>query len=851
MKLQFYKKGIPIKTIKRLILLGCVFLASIIFFEITTNFTEEVTISNISNPTLPTVDINYLGNAKTQLHGYITEMDPCYMRDAIIPLDKNRIIDISISHEDYDITSLSYEIKSLDTQRKIASNDIDFKKSDDIINTSIQAENLIETGEEYLLVITIGNGKNDVYYYTRIMQTEDCHEKEIIDFAQNFHNIALSDDPSTLSTFMEPSNYVDNDSLYNVSIESSLTQVNYGSFNGSQIGDTYVTLTDISTNYITLSLTYQMNSQNGKLTEYFNCSEDFRIRYTADRYYLLAYNRTMEQQLDKDSIIFDDNLVNIGITNDNVQYLSNETGTIVSFIQSGSLYEYNQTDRKLKQIFSFVGDSPTDTRAIYDQHNILILNIDESGTMDYVVYGYMNAGSHEGQCGINLFHYDSISDISTEQVFISSSNSFQILNANFSDLLYETANNEFYIMVNGTLLHMQLNELTTEELMTGLDESQYAVSGSGRYMAWTDTPLIAEQIHILDLETGSTYDITANSNQLLKPLEFMDDDLVYGTLYKKDVIQDAAGSDIYPMYKLTIADISGSSEQKLMDYEKKGYFVTNVSLDSYTLYLDRITIDEEGTILEASSDTIKNSAGEQNKAVPITTFMDPVKQKVVILNMTPLEENEKLGKIKYDVTGLALADGNRDVTVSTSTSSTQYFVYVGSSVVLATDNLTEAISTADENMGVVLNNTPDYVWKRGRKSYQNAFTGLVVGSSDNEASGSAQALSALLVYNGENVQVHTLLENGETPMSILSRTLKDYTILDLTGLSLPEVLYYVSVGNPVYADTGEDTAVLIIGYDASSVIMYDPIKGSTTRMSLDEATQLFDSFGNVFVSYIH
>ena len=200
--------------------------------------------------------------------------------------------------------------------------------------------------------------------------------------------------------------------------------------------------------------------------------------------------------------------------------------------------------------------------------------------------------------------------------------------------------------------------------------------------------------------------------------------------------------------------------------------------------------------------------------------------------------------------GLVLADGSHSISVASATSSTQYFVYVGSKVSLATDDLNRAITEADENMGIVLDNEPKYVWKRGRKSYQNAITGIAVGSSDSEASGSARALSAMLVHEGENVQVHTLLESGETPMSILSRTLKDYDILDLSGATLTQALYYVNLGNPVYAYTGEDTAVLIIGYDSTSIIYFDPIKGANAKMSMTEATDYFASFGNVFVSYL-
>lgn len=848
MKLQFYKKGIPAKNLQRAGILLVLFLVSVVFFEIVTNISKPQEVSAQSKPTLPLVTIKYLGDASTELHGYVSEMDPAYMRDAIIPLNSERTVELSVDSKDYKVDSLSYEIRSLDTQRNISNNQLKYTSKDGILTASFQAENLIEKNEEYLLVITLKSGDQNIYYYTRIMQPDGCHEEEILDFAQYFHNTSLSEDATDLATYIEPLSS-DNSDLSHVTINSNLSQISYGSFGGTQVGDVQTALTDISSNYISLTFTYLLNKEIGGEPEYYTCVEDFRIRYTTDRIYLLSYDRTMEQILDKQSAVFTDNILNIGITDSNLQYLSNETGTIVSFVQNGSLYEYNQTDRTMKQIFSFV-DDPTDTRSVYNQHQILLLNIDESGTMDYVVYGYMNSGSHEGQCGINLYHYDAISDISTEQVFITSTSSYQILNANFSQLLYETADNQFYIMVNGTLLYINLNEMTTREIMTGLDDDQYAVSSSRRFLAWMDEETMSESIHIMDLEKGSSFDLKAPEGQLLKPLAFMDDDLIYGTLNKKDITTDGAGSTIYPMNKLTIADISAGAGRDLMTYQKNGYYITDVSIESYTIYLNRIQIGEDGIITAAEGDTIKNSAGEQNKAVDLAFDTDDVKQQIVTLNMAPLEEDETLGKINYEVTDLVLADESRNISVASATSSTQYFVYVGSKVTLASGDLISAISEADKNMGIVLDNTPKYIWKRGRKSYQNAITGIAVGSSDSEASGSAKALSAMLVQQGENVQVHTLLESGETPISILQKTLKGSDILDLTGSSLTQVLYYVNLGTPVYAYTGEDTAVLIVGYDASSIIYFDPIKNANAKMGITEASEYFESFGNVFVSYI-
>ena len=848
MKLQFYKKGLPTSVIKRIILLLAVFVAAIIFFEILTNRQRAVEGINMESPTLPLVSIEYMGDVTTILHGYVQEMDPCYMRESIIPLSDDRVISLTMDTKGQEVTAMSYQIRSIDTERNISGNDVTYSQEGDTITASIQAENLIEKNEEYLLILTVEQGEKSIYYYTRIMETEGCYEDRIIDFAQDFHDKALNKELEGLATYVESKSGGDKNELGHVTINSSLSQITYGSFTGVEVADPLVSLTDISTNYVSLSFAYELSSISGQNTDYYLCKEDFRIRYTDQRMYLLSYDRSMEQMLDAGQMDINENVLDLGVTND-VDYLSNETGTVVSFTHSGSLFQYNQTERTLKNIYSFVND-PTDIRSTYDQHKILILNIDESGTMDYVVYGYMNAGQHEGQCGINLYHYDSISNVSTEQVFIPSSSSYQILNANFSDLIYESSNNSFYIMVNGTLLYMQLNELVTQELMTGMDNSQYAVSGSGRYMAWMENPVTSDSIHILDLETSNSFDIKAASGQLLRPLGFMDDDLIYGIVNEKDVSMDEAGTKVYPMSQVIIADITNTAgASQLMSYEKSGVYISDIRIESYTIYLDRIQKDENGNYVETTGDTIKNSAGEQNKAVELTTSVDAARGNVLSITMDELKEGESLGKIISDSPKLAMANHTRDIAVSTSTNSTEYFVYVGSSVTLATDDLLTAITEADANMGLVVDNTPRYVWKRGRKSYQNAIS-VTYGSSDSESNSQAKALSAMLVHEGENVQVHTLLEGGQTPISILSSTLKDYDILDLTGASLDEVLYYVNLGNPVYAYTGENSALLIVGYDSANILVYNPDNMSTSKMGMQDATEYFASLGNVFVSYI-
>ena len=76
--------------------------------------------------------------------------------------------------------------------------------------------------------------------------------------------------------------------------------------------------------------------------------------------------------------------------------------------------------------------------------------------------------------------------------------------------------------------------------------------------------------------------------------------------------------------------------------------------------------------------------------------------------------------------------------------------------------------------------------------------------------------------------------------------MKDARILDLTGCSVEEVLYYVSCGNPVFAMTGSNEAVLVVGYDANNVIIFDPSSGNNFKQSITEAEEVFKGAGNVF-----
>ena len=109
----------------------------------------------------------------------------------------------------------------------------------------------------------------------------------------------------------------------------------------------------------------------------------------------------------------------------------------------------------------------------------------------------------------------------------------------------------------------------------------------------------------------------------------------------------------------------------------------------------------------------------------------------------------------------------------------------------------------------------------------------------------------MLEYNGVTVSVSELVEAGNSAKNVLESTLEDATVLDITGVGSEEILFYLSNGSPVFAMTGNDSAILITGYSSGeNLYYYDPATNSTGSMSFEEADTLFTNGGKKFITYI-
>lgn len=838
------------KGIIKAIVLSVIFFVAVVVFSILTNQVNEDLTTEMTDASLPVLSL-YSNNIEiNELHGYTEKMDAAFMRDTITPISKERILPIKVTTYFKNIDAISYEIRSLDGKRLVADAQVEeFVQDKGQIYTQFQIQNLLDVGIEYLFIICLESEGEEIYYYTRIMEPVDAYVLETLNFVREFHNNTFSkENVGALSTYLESATG-DNTTLHYTTLNSTLKQVSWADFGGERLTTVVPSIKEITPTYNVFGMNYVMSrvGEDG-VSEYFNVEESYRVRYTKQRMYLLNYERTVNEIFRGETADVRDHYIQLGIRSENIEYKASDTGNIVSFVQEGELWSYNQSENTLAKVFSFRGYEGIDERENYNGHDIKIVNVDEAGSITYIVYGYMNRGIHEGKVGTAIYHYDSLANTNEEILFITSDQSYEVMKADLGELMYVNEGGVFFIMLGESVYGIDLGNYEIKEVIADLKEGEYAISESNRLFAWIEPgeELGSREISIMDFTTEKVEKISGSTGDYLRPLDFLGEDFVYGAVRVDDVMIDAAGRAVYPMYGVNIASFTAGDVKILKNYEKEGYYISDIEIDGFTIYLKRMQYNGDGYVA-AMQDMIMNREGDNNKIINVqkTQHSQKQAQMQLVLKKTVDEDSPKLLTPK-----LTILEEVREVAFEKSTLESEYYVYAQGKVLLSTDNIADAVSVANEAMGVVLDKNQQYVWKRSRKTMQTAYKDMIVGDEDKGASSIAQSINAMLEREGINISVSALLEQGETPKEILKNTMRDVRVLDLTGCTVDDVLYYVSNGATVFVMTDVNEAALIIGYDASHITIYDPVKKITYRKNIEDADLIFENAGSIFITYL-
>ena len=761
------------KVIKPVVLSG-LFLAALIVFSIITNQDNKDMTTAMKEATLPIVQFYEGNNSVAQLHGYVSEMNITKMRDGIVPVDHTRLLPLKINTYGQKIRGIAYEIRSLDDSRLVAKGDAQgIKEKNNEISANLKIQNILGKGEEYELIVILASGKNKIRYYTRLMQTQNDDTQACMDFALQFHEYTFRDDANKFIPKYMDAATGDTSTLNYVDLSCTLNQITWADLKPEQMGEPEASFKEINDSYDVITLRYVVTTKGtGGETEYYNVEEYYRLRMTESRMYVLNFERTLNQIFrGENRFITDNNQIQLGIRDKNIEYAVSETGDVIAFVQQGELWCFDRVNNKIVQVFSFLGAEGINARDNWDQHDIKIARVDEAGSIDFVVYGYMNRGDHEGEVGTAVYHYDGLVHTIEEEIFIPSDVSYEILKAQMGQLMYVNEKGTFYLIMDQKLYSIDTDKRTPEVLVKDLKESCYKVSESNQYFAWVDSEkeYKSDVIHLMNLKNASVYDIKAKKGEYILPLGFIDEDFIYGAAKKDKVMVAAAGNTVFPMKNLTIMDTSENSHSILKTYEPSRGSIGSISVEDYTITIHLIK-KSGGHYVAAGTDAIMNREGDTEEKVTVGSTVTDRKETQYQLMM---KNGADASKIKMLTSKSVLLENPRDVSVKNKESQEYFYVYKKGDVLFATDEIADAIVCANNHMGVVVDSKQQYVWMRARKSAQTAFSSLKVNDADKSSSSVVQAVSAMLNYRGNGLSVKELIDNGGTPKSAIENTLKD------------------------------------------------------------------------------
>lgn len=839
------KKIIIKASIVVIVFFAALFITSSIMNKGNTDMTMEM-----SKATYPVVWVNYSGYRINEMHGYDNAMEINQMRDSITPLAAGRKVTLEIDPYGESISEIAFEVRSLNGSRLIENTKIEeFEQTQEGITATFTLKDLIESNQEYALVIvlTLENGK-DVRYYTRVVSTEEYFASDKLDYVNDFSNKTFDKEAAKeLTKYLESNAEGDNTTYGKVNIHSSFNQITWGNLDITRETRANITIKELASQTGSFVLDYYVSTPNGNDKTYYRIKEYFRVRYTADRMYLLDYERTMNQMFQESGDVYANNKIMLGITSENVELFESDGGNNFAFVTGNRLYSYNVIDNKMALLFGFYNEENRDARTLYDGNRIKILNIDEGGNVIFLVYGYMNRGRHEGQVGISVYFYDSTVNTVEELVYISSNKSQSILMEDVEQLAYMNRNGRLFLKWEDQIYQINVAERTCEAIVQNLAEGSYKVSDSNKMAVWQQGGSLyqGKELILMNLTTGERESIKAGGGEVIAPIGFMGEDLIYGIARESDIVMDSAGNTIFPMY---CVKIQNETEGVLMTYQQDNVYVVAGEVLGNQIILSRVEKEEDGTYAQIKDDQIMNAETALNSKNTVEVVATENYEK---LTQIALKGTIDTSTMKHLTPKEVLFEGGRIITLASSESALdRYYVYGKNGIEAIYTDEANAVSLADSISGVVINKDGYYVWLKGNRSLSNQIMAIKGEMATEDKNSLAVCLDTILEYEGVVRNSKYMLESGSSALSILEESLPDVQILDLTGCTLDSVLYYVNQDIPVLVTLEDGSAVLLIGFNEKNTVVMNPETGSVYKVGMNDSKEWFEENGNCFITYI-
>lgn len=817
------------KYLKRTAVLLAVFLAAAVIYFFRPmgqeESREETVYTVMEDAVLPVVYPRMLGREMAPLFGQMEERAVTASRDSLIVLPEDRKMTVRIESGE-PVSAIRYEVRSLDMEELVERTELSsWEEAENGLTAVLPIQNLLAPEREYLLGIQIQLADGTApWYYTRIVETDGEHTMQMCALAEEFSLKTLNyENAQDLTMYMETEAGADNSSFGVVTLKNSFSQLTWGNLAVERTGAAFMKLRELSGELANIELQYYVTRMEEGQEELYAVTENFTMRWASQRIYMMDYERTMEQIFTGDESLYSGKRILLGISSGReLQSARSAGGRYTAFAVNRELWVYDQEENRNIRVFGF-GDAGTEKlRENLDHHGIEILSLSDEGSLEFLVYGRMNQGEHEGYTGISYFSCDLEENVLEELFFLPAAESWEELKADMETLAYRGGSGIFYLYLDHAVYGIDLKSLETVTVASGLSDGSFAVSEDHSRIAWQENTGLYDSpyISVMDLDSGTTSRLGGEPGQASRILGFVGNDCVYGTGSQGDYIM--SNGRIMGLY-LTSIDIVDRNMETVMHYDGNGGFIRDADVDGSRIHIQRVSNKDGGFFGTAETDTlICNSEGFPGSADHIGWYASSLKERVYFAE---LPSDIPAGTaIITDAPALSKLCRSVSLEQRQTELPMEFYAYGRGQLLGRYNEFAQAAAAAYDAMGFVAAGKNDVLWVRANKpgtySLRDPETAVRGMERIREtASGSGWT------------------ENGEF-------------LLDASGTELAQILYFAGQGVPVLVYTGEGQYEYITGFDQVYVRVYNPITGLTETMTQETAAAEYARLGNDFLCLI-
>lgn len=529
----------------------------------------------LDSPKIPLMRISNLGTELTDLHGYRSKEAQSYAKNIVVPLGKSKKLTISLGPDLEKLNSLTYEIIRKKDKKLIADGTIrGFTQENGYLSAQMVVDDELKEQTEYIICFSASiprQGK--IYYHAQLQYSVEFHSRENMEFIKQFHEEIFSKSGELIESIESEGETPDND-FSKTTLKSSYKAITFGNAEPQVEGEISYSIKKVEGKKMKVGLTYIMSIQREERSkQYYRVEENYEVTYGAEKIQLTDYERRVESLFNPEFVYTTNQEILLGITQKDIpDYLEADSGKKICFVQGRQLWLYDYRRNTMTEVFAFGGNN-LDIRSNFAQNNIQLLNMDDNGNIDFLVYGYMSRGEHEGENGISLYHYDSTSCLIEERIFIDSNYKYSTLNSGIRKMAYLSENNNLYILLSGNLFKVDIASSEVKKIEENIAEENITVSQKCKMVAiQKEDDKNSKEIILWNLGKGEKQEIACEDNQRIKMIGFISEDFVYGTANKNDLPKNGS---IFPMKQIYIMNEEG---EQIKNYKKENRYLLKVKI---------------------------------------------------------------------------------------------------------------------------------------------------------------------------------------------------------------------------------------------------------------------------------